>query len=133
MKRRKRRKQRYTVGRDGPRPVDVYVGRRVRRRRVLAGMSQDQLGERLGLTFQQVQKYECGSNRISASKLWDISNILGVPISWFFEGSEKPKVSKKDKEIKQEALGLSRAFNSCSKKERKVLLALFKATADYKV
>ena len=65
--------------------IDVHVGRRVRLRRTLLGMSQEQLGEALNITFQQVQKYERGSNRISASRLWDIAQILDVPISFFFD------------------------------------------------
>ena len=67
-----------------PNPVDVHVGRRVRMRRVLIGMSQEKLGEQLGLTFQQVQKYEKGSNRVSASRLYQMARILGVPVSFFF-------------------------------------------------
>jgi transcriptional regulator with XRE-family HTH domain len=65
--------------------IDVHVGRRVRLRRTLLGMSQEQLGEALSITFQQVQKYERGSNRISASRLWDIGQILEVPVSFFYE------------------------------------------------
>lgn len=68
-----------------PNPVDVHVGRRVRMRRVLIGLSQEKLGEQLGLTFQQVQKYEKGSNRVSASRLYQIAHILGVPVSFFFD------------------------------------------------
>ena len=63
-------------------PIDVHVGRRVRLRRTLLGMSQEQLGDALNITFQQVQKYERGSNRISASRLWDIGQILDVPVSF---------------------------------------------------
>lgn len=66
-------------------PVDVHVGSRVRLRRTLLGLSQERLGEQLGLTFQQVQKYEKGSNRISASRLFRIGRILGVPVQFFFE------------------------------------------------
>ncbi len=69
-----------------PHPVDVHVGSRVKFRRVVQGMSQEQLGSTLGLTFQQVQKYEKGTNRISASRLWDIGDALGVKVSFFFEG-----------------------------------------------
>ena len=65
--------------------VDVHVGRRIRLRRTLLGMSQEQLGSALNITFQQVQKYERGANRVSASRLWDISQIIDVPISYFFE------------------------------------------------
>ena len=65
--------------------TDMHVGKRVRLRRTLLGMSQEQLGAELNVTFQQVQKYERGANRISASRLWDISQILDVPISYFFD------------------------------------------------
>lgn len=68
-------------------PIDKHVGSRVRMRRVLIGMSQERLGEALGLTFQQVQKYEKGINRIGASRLQQISSILGMPVEFFFEGA----------------------------------------------
>lgn len=70
-----------------PNPVDRHVGSRVRMRRVLLGLSQERLGDALNLTFQQVQKYEKGSNRIGASRLNQISKILSVPVSFFFEGA----------------------------------------------
>jgi transcriptional regulator with XRE-family HTH domain len=70
-----------------PNPVDRFVGSRVRMQRLLAGMSQEKLGDALGLTFQQVQKYEKGTNRISASRLQQLSKILGVPVSFFFDGA----------------------------------------------
>lgn len=66
-------------------PMDVHVGTRVRLRRVLLGMSQEKLGELLGLTFQQVQKYEKGVNRIGASRLFDLSHVLGVPVQYFYD------------------------------------------------
>jgi transcriptional regulator with XRE-family HTH domain len=69
-----------------PNPIDVHVGSRVRMRRMLITMSQEKLGDSLGLTFQQVQKYEKGSNRIGASRLFQIARVLGVPISFFYEG-----------------------------------------------
>src|ERR1700712_4121066 len=69
-----------------PNPVDKYVGSRVRMRRIMLGMSQEKLGEALGLTFQQVQKYEKGTNRVGASRLQQISEVLQVPVSFFFEG-----------------------------------------------
>ena len=74
-----------TIIRDGPDPVDVHVGHRARLRRTLLGMSQTALGAALGLTFQQVQKYEKGINRISASKLWNLTQILDVPVSYFYD------------------------------------------------
>jgi transcriptional regulator with XRE-family HTH domain len=70
-----------------PNPIDKHVGSRVRMRRMMLSMSQEKLGDALGLTFQQVQKYEKGTNRIGASRLQQISNILQVPISFFFEGA----------------------------------------------
>lgn len=76
-----------------PNPVDVYVGNRVRIRRTLLGMSQEKLGEELGLTFQQVQKYERGLNRIGASRLWDLCNVLNSPIGYFYEGIDKAVAS----------------------------------------
>ncbi|GAB4143279.1 MAG: hypothetical protein Tsb0016_12240 [Sphingomonadales bacterium] len=68
-----------------PNPIDVHVGARVRLRRTLLGMSQEKLGDALGLTFQQVQKYERGANRIGSSRLFQLSQILDVPVSYFFD------------------------------------------------
>ncbi|NBB52649.1 helix-turn-helix domain-containing protein [Rhizobium sp. CRIBSB] len=73
-------------GEDGPHPVDRHVGRRVCEKRISLGYNQSDLGRALGLTFQQVQKYEKGSNRISASKLWDIARFFKVDVAYFFEG-----------------------------------------------
>ncbi|HEY4547011.1 MAG TPA: helix-turn-helix transcriptional regulator [Pedomonas sp.] len=73
---------------DTPHPIDIHVGTRVRARRRLLGITQEKLGEALGLTFQQVQKYERGSNRISASRLFELSRILAVPVTYFYEGAE---------------------------------------------
>tara|TARA_R110002020_G_scaffold266483_18_gene481402 strand:- start:2022 stop:2432 length:411 start_codon:yes stop_codon:yes gene_type:complete len=68
-----------------PNPVDVHVGSRVRMRRMMMSMSQERLGEQLGITFQQIQKYEKGSNRIGASRLQEIARVLQVPVAFFFE------------------------------------------------
>ncbi|MET0444109.1 MAG: helix-turn-helix transcriptional regulator [Pseudorhodoplanes sp.] len=68
-----------------PNPTDMHVGSRIRLRRNMLGMSQEKLGERLGITFQQIQKYEKGTNRVGASRLQAIANILGVPVAFFFE------------------------------------------------
>jgi transcriptional regulator with XRE-family HTH domain len=73
-------------------PVDVHVGARIRQRRFLLGMTQQVLAARLGVTFQQVQKYEVGANRVSASRLWDIARLLDVPIGFFFEGFAQARV-----------------------------------------
>ena len=70
---------------DKPNPIDVHVGRRLRLRRTLLGMSQERLGQLLGLTFQQIQKYERGVNRIGSSRLYELGQILDVPISFFFD------------------------------------------------
>jgi transcriptional regulator with XRE-family HTH domain len=105
-----------------PNPVDKYVGSRVRMRRIMLGMSQEKLGEALGLTFQQVQKYEKGTNRIGASRLQQISDILQVPVSFLFEGgptgpnsvnglSEAPSPAYvSDFLATSEGLALTRAF-----------------------
>lgn len=82
---RPRKKQSRASAKNGPNPVDVHVGARVRLRRTLVGMSQDKLGQALGLTFQQVQKYERGSNRIGSSRLYQLGQILDVPVSHFFD------------------------------------------------
>jgi transcriptional regulator with XRE-family HTH domain len=78
---RRRRRRRS----ENPDPVDIHVGARMRMRRTLLGLSQEKLGDALGLTFQQVQKYERGANRIGASRLHQLSKVLGVPVAYFFE------------------------------------------------
>jgi transcriptional regulator with XRE-family HTH domain len=107
-----------------PNPVDAHVGSRVRLRRMLLGMSQERLGESMGLTFQQVQKYEKGVNRIGASRLFQISKILDVPVQFFFEeapysgdGNAVRGMAKPDSEAfileflnSREGLELNRAF-----------------------
>jgi transcriptional regulator with XRE-family HTH domain len=75
----------YGRGTGIPNPVDVHVGKRIRVRRLLLGMNQETLANRLGLTFQQVQKYEGGANRVSASRLSAVADVLGAPISYFFD------------------------------------------------
>lgn len=77
---------RINMTKKAPNPIDKHVGSRVRMRRMLVSMSQEKLGEQLGITFQQIQKYEKGTNRIGASRLQQIATILGVPPSFFFEG-----------------------------------------------
>lgn len=73
------------VNKKKPNPIDIHVGSRIRLRRTMMGMSQEKLGESLGITFQQIQKYEKGTNRVGASRLQNISSILSVPVSFFFE------------------------------------------------
>src|SRR5689334_14137146 len=79
--------RRALMAKKAPNPIDKHVGSRVRMRRMMLAMSQEKLGDALGLTFQQVQKYEKGTNRIGASRLQQISHILQVPVEFFFEGS----------------------------------------------
>ena len=109
------RRKRRTVAEFGPHPVDVHVGGRLRLRRRLLEMSQTNLGNALGVTFQQVQKYERGANRISASRLFQISQVLDAPISYFFDdmpglrgGVQEP--SAPDLKDKRETLELMRAY-----------------------
>lgn len=71
---------------DNPNPIDKYVGSRIRLRRTLLGYSQEKLADALGITFQQVQKYENATNRVGASRLYDIAQVLGVPVSYFYDG-----------------------------------------------
>ncbi len=129
MAKRKHQRRRRTVLRDGPNPVDVHVGKRIRERRVSLGMSQTDIGEYLGLTFQQIQKYERGANRISASKLWALSHFLEVSVEWFFEGLGKASKGRKDVMTRPEAHQLARNYSACPASTRKRLLALIRETA----
>ena len=109
-----------------PNPVDKYVGSRVRMRRIMLGMSQEKLGEALGLTFQQIQKYEKGTNRVGASRIQQISEILQVPVSFLFEGGPSGTTSAEsfregnspayvsDFLATSEGLALTRAFTRIS-------------------
>lgn len=115
---------------DGPHPVDVHVGQRMRERRTLLGLSQSHLAERVGLTFQQIQKYERGTNRISASRLWQLSKVLGVPISWFFEDIDRSRQPADSISTKTETLKLARYFFACPPDIRRQLAALIKSAAD---
>lgn len=144
------RGKRASSGRsDGqPNPVDVHVGARVRQRRTLLGLSQEKLGEALGLTFQQVQKYERGANRISASRLFDLSRILDTDMNYFFEDmppevaaqspgqlrglaeEPAPYEAERDPTIKRETLELVRAYYRINNGElRKRLFEMTKALA----
>jgi transcriptional regulator with XRE-family HTH domain len=102
-----------------PRPEDIHVGSRVRYRRMIIGMSQEKLGEKMNLTFQQIQKYEKGTNRIGASRLFQLSKILNVEIGYFFEGLDNNASAIDDAEYElrsimssKEGLALVRAFQS---------------------
>ncbi len=127
--RKKLRRLSYTVGEFGPRTVDVHVGGRVKAGRTLIGMSQTELGKHAGVTFQQIQKYEKGMNRIAVSRLWQFSLILGRPISWFFEGIGKQKRKGDDILAKRETLQLVRYLSACDPDVRKHLAAMINAVA----
>ena len=118
---------------DGPSPVDIHVGRQVRLYRTVAGLSQTQLAEAIGLTFQQVQKYERGGNRISASKLVQIAQVLGTPVTAFFEGLEGETNSASEPTImlRREAIELSRAYERIASTDlRQSLMELFHQLGD---
>ena len=129
----KTRRRRRTVLEDGPREIDVHVGQRVRQRRVLCGLSQTELANAIGLTFQQLQKYERGMNRISASKLWQISQVLDVPVQWFFKEISEPK-NEQDKQndsfhMKRETLELVRNYAAAPADVQRKFLSLVKSIA----
>ena len=116
-------------------PVDVHVGKRVRHRRWMVGMTQQQLAEKVGIKFQQIQKYETGMNRISASRLWDISEALGVPISFFFEGLERSggtegETVPTDFMADKEALELVRSYYAIPETQRRRLFELARVLSD---
>ena len=135
--------RRRRVKSDKPNPTDVHVGSRVRLRRTLLGMSQEKLGEAIGLTFQQVQKYERGANRVGASRLYDLSRVLDVPVAFFFEDLHGPDGSGKaaaslvetakgeiDPMLKRETLELVRAYYKIPDAQvRRRLFELAKALA----
>ncbi len=135
-------------GLGGPNPVDVHVGGRVRLRRTLLGMSQEKLGEAIGLTFQQVQKYERGANRIGSSRLFDLSRVLDVSIGFFFDEMSDETAAKSPRQImgmaeiqstfepdpmaKRETLELVRAYYRINDpKVRKRLFEMTKALAAF--
>jgi len=114
-------------------PVDIHVGQRVRQRRWLLGMTQQQLAEKVGIKFQQIQKYETGSNRISSSRLWDISEVMDVPVSFFFEGLtgvHDSKAAKKNILDDKEALDLVRCYYAIPEQQRKRLFDLARVLGD---
>ena len=124
-----------------PNPIDVHVGSRIRLRRNMLGLSQEKLGESLGITFQQIQKYEKGTNRVGASRLQAISAILNVPVSFFFEvapGSSNQAGFAEDNEAtyvvdflnSNEGVQLTRAFTKISDpKVRRKIIDLVKSLA----
>ncbi|SMX43208.1 helix-turn-helix domain-containing protein [Maliponia aquimaris] len=118
-------------------PVDVHVGKRIRHRRWLVGMTQQQLAERVGIKFQQIQKYETGANRVSASRLWDIADALDVAVSFFFEGieteaSDSSASEKVPADIMgdKEALDLVRSYYAIPENQRRRLFELARVLSD---
>jgi len=120
-------------------PVDVHVGKRVRHRRWMVGMTQQQLGETVGIKFQQIQKYETGMNRVSASRLWDIAAALEVPVSFFFEGLSADATAQLDAEALEargdlladkEALELVRSYYNIPEAQRRRLFDLARVLSD---
>ena len=122
-------------------PADVHVGKRVRHRRWMVGMTQQQLGDIVGIKFQQIQKYETGMNRISASRLWDIAQALDVSISFFFEGFDGEESAAEaaianaeshrgDLLADKEALELVRSYYAIPEAQRRRLFDLARVLSD---
>ena len=124
-----------------PHPVDVHVGKRIRHRRWLVGVTQQQLAEKVGIKFQQIQKYETGANRVSASRLWDIAESLEVDVSIFFAGMESTDADAAPQGAEQsavptdllndkEALDLVRSYYSIPEEQRRRLFDLARVLSD---
>ncbi|WP_460272180.1 helix-turn-helix domain-containing protein [Celeribacter sp. ULVN23_4] len=122
-------------------PVDVHVGKRIRHRRWMVGMTQQQLAELVGIKFQQIQKYETGMNRVSASRLWDIAEALSVPVAFFFEGMDASADSDaaaqaaensvpSDILADKEALELVRSYYAIPENQRRRLFELARVLSD---
>ncbi len=119
--------------------IDLHLGKRLRRRRRLLGLTQQQLASAVGVRFQQIQKYECGANRISAARLWELSEALEVPISYFYEGLEdqasataaNDAVRRSEQVLaRKETLDLVRAYYRLGERPRRRLLDLAKSLDD---
>ena len=119
-----------------PHPVDVHVGKRIRHRRWLVGMTQQQLAESVGIKFQQIQKYETGANRVSASRLWDIADALDVDVSFFFEGLEGGEQKDSGAAVPadllgdKEALDLVRSYYAIPENQRRRLFDRARVLSD---
>ena len=118
-------------------PVDVHVGKRIRHRRWMNGTTQQQLADAVGIKFQQIQKYETGMNRVSASRLWDIAHALDVPVTFFFEGMDQnaPAAASgsampADILADKEALELLRSYYSIPENQRRRLFDLARVLSD---
>ena len=111
--------------------IDIHLGRRLRRRRRILGLTQQQLASACGVRFQQIQKYECAANRMSASRLWQLADVLEVPVSYFYEGLGQETHIDREPEPPEPMAGketkaLIRAFYSLSERPRQRLLELAK-------
>ena len=120
--------------------IDVHLGRRLRRRRRLLGLTQQQLACACGVRFQQIQKYECGANRISAARLWQLSEALAVPVGYFFDGLSGPECNGHSRESHDggremltngQALDLIRAYSQLGDRPRQRLLDLAKSLNEH--
>lgn len=113
--------------------VDLHVGKRIRHRRWMVGMTQQQLAEKVGIKFQQIQKYETGMNRVSASRLWDIAQAVDVPVSFFFEGLTESRARQEiegDILADKEALQLVRAYYAMPEAQRRQIFELARVLSD---
>ena len=118
--------------------VDVHVGKRIRQRRWLIGMTQQKLAEMVGIKFQQIQKYETGANRVSASRLWDIADALGVEVAFFFDGlkaaegheTEVAHAVPEDLMGDKEAMDLVRSYYAIPENQRRRLFELARVLSD---
>ncbi|MEM8655632.1 MAG: helix-turn-helix domain-containing protein [Pseudomonadota bacterium] len=117
--------------------VDVHVGKRIRQRRWLIGMTQQKLADMVGIKFQQIQKYETGANRVSASRLWDIGEAMGVPVAFFFEGikedaSQAPMGGNVPADMlsDKEAMELVRTYYAIPEAQRRRLFELARVLSD---
>lgn len=124
-----------------PHPVDVHVGKRIRQRRWLIGMTQQQLAEKVGIKFQQIQKYETGANRVSASRLWDISDALDVTMTYFFDGLTQDVDDSDGRDLPtvnvpaelaedKEAMDLVRSYYAIPENQRRRLFELARVLSD---
>ncbi|MEM6339599.1 MAG: helix-turn-helix transcriptional regulator [Pseudomonadota bacterium] len=122
-----------------PHIVDVHVGKRIRQRRWLIGMTQQKLADMVGIKFQQIQKYETGANRVSASRLWDIGEAMGVPVAFFFDGLQSEQEAKPkdvaslvpaDLLSDKEAMDLVRSYYSIPENQRRRLFELARVLSD---
>mmetsp|Transcript_23742 Transcript_23742/g.42533 ORF Transcript_23742/g.42533 Transcript_23742/m.42533 type:complete len:126 (+) Transcript_23742:1393-1770(+) len=122
-----------------PHIVDVHVGKRIRQRRWLIGMTQQKLADMVGIKFQQIQKYETGANRVSASRLWDIGESMGVPVAFFFEGLSEHSAEADAAQTSnvptdmlgdKEAMDLVRTYYAIPENQRRRLFELARVLSD---